>query len=189
MPENLINRPLHPTLPLSFEDVGNLRVRPAELARMLGVSRQSVSQWIQTGKVTLGADGRVDPAKATRQVIDNSDPGRLRARVLRSAVEDVGSLRRRIADLEHQLAAANARIDWADGYIDEEARGLDILKDLLVAHSSEFRSISDDQSLQAFIAQLINDASLLAGGYDQTAPIEGDAIPAPAAPLEEEEEI
>lgn len=184
MPENLTNSPIHPTLPLSFEDVGNLRVRPAELARMLGVSRQSVSQWIQTGKVTLGADGRVDPAKATREVIDNSDPARLRARVLRSAVDDVGTLRRHIADLEHQLAAANARIEWADGYIDEEARALDILKQLLMARASEFLDIGDDQSLQVFIEQLMNDASLMAGGYNPAAPIEGAAIPAPAPPLE-----
>jgi hypothetical protein len=184
MPENLTNSPIHPTLPLSFEDVGNLRVRPAELARMLGVSRQSVSQWIQTGKVTLGADGRVDPAKATRQVIDNSDPGRLRARVLRSAVEDVGTLRRRIANLEHQLAAADARIAWADVYIDEEARGLDILGELLVARAAEFRDIDDVELLRAFIAQLMDDASLMAGGYDPAAPIEGDAISAPAQPLE-----
>jgi hypothetical protein len=187
MPENLTNRPIHPTLPLSFEDVGNLRVRPAELARMLGVSRQSVSQWIQIGKVTLGADGRVDPAKATRQVIDNSDPSRLRARVLRSAVEDVGTLRRRIADLEHQLAAANARIEWADGYIDEEARGLDILKELLVARATELRGIDDAESLQAFIAQLMNDASLMAGGYDPDAPTEEDAISARAPQLKEGE--
>jgi hypothetical protein len=184
MPENLTNSPIHPTLPLSFEDVGNLRVRPAELARMLGVTRQSVSQWIQTGKLTLGADGRVDPAKATRQVIENSDPSRLRARVLRSAVEDVGTLRRRIADLEHQLAAADARIAWADVYIDEEARGLDILGELLVARAPEFRDIDDAESLRAFIAQLMDDASLMAGGYDPAAPIEGDAIHAPAPPLE-----
>lgn len=117
------------TLSLSFEEVGRLRVRPAEFARMVGVSRQSVSEWIRDGKVRLGADGRLDPQVAAREVVARSDPARLRARVLRAAVEDSGTLRRRIADLEAALAAARARVAFLERFSELQ----DVAEGILVA--------------------------------------------------------
>jgi hypothetical protein len=62
-----------------------LRVRPAELARILGVTRQAVAKAIKAGRVRVDADGLVDPHRATREWIANTHPGSMRARVLRDA--------------------------------------------------------------------------------------------------------
>jgi hypothetical protein len=62
-----------------------LRVRPAELARILGVTRQAVAKAIRAGRIRVDADGRVDPHRATREWIANTHPGSMRARVLRDA--------------------------------------------------------------------------------------------------------
>jgi hypothetical protein len=88
-----------------------IRVRPATFARMVGVSRQTVSGWVKQGKVTLYPDGTLDPARAAKQVINNSDPARLRAKLFKTAVSDVASLQRRVAQLEAELGAARAEIE------------------------------------------------------------------------------
>lgn len=102
------------TAQLSFDPASltqGIRVRPATFARMVGVSRQTVSGWIKQGKVTLYPDGTLDPAKAAKQVINNSDPARLRAKLFKTAVSDVASLQRRVAQLETELEAARAEIE------------------------------------------------------------------------------
>lgn len=95
-------------LPFDPADLVALRVRPAQFARMVGVSRQCVSQWIKQGKVTLGPDGRLDPAQATREVIERTDPARLRARVFRQAMAGRDELLARLRDAEAALAEAEA---------------------------------------------------------------------------------
>lgn len=89
-----------PLLPFDPVELTHVRCRPVDLARMLNVSRQAVSQWVKQGKVTLGADGMLDPKIAVKQLLANSDPGRLRAKVLAPLTRDVGSLSQRIASLE-----------------------------------------------------------------------------------------
>jgi len=88
-----------------------LKVRPAEFARMVGVSRQAVSRMIARGTITLLPCGRLDPARATEELLRNSDPSRLRARVLKIAarthadlVEDIELQDRQIAQLRAALA-------------------------------------------------------------------------------------
>ena len=95
-----------PALPFAEEELSTNgpRLRPAELARLLGVSRQTVSEWLKAGKTRLGADGRIDPRKAVADVLRTSDPARLRARVLAPLVEEVAALRARVAHLAHELA-------------------------------------------------------------------------------------
>lgn len=181
MPENHLPHDVQPTLSLSFEDVGKLRVRPAEFARMVGVSKQTVSQWVSSGKVTLGPDGRLDPVKASSQVVANSDPSRLRARVLREAVMDSGSLRRRIADLERQLADAQARITYLDNYIDEEELALEIAQGLLAERFAPLLG-ENGEAPAVLIAALFDEASLRAGGlWDELegsgGPLEGGGRP------------
>lgn len=102
------------TAQLSFDPASltqGIRVRPATFARMVGVSRQTVSGWVKQGKVTLYPDGTLDPAKAAKQVINNSDPARLRAKLFKTAVSDVTSLQRRVAQLDAELGAARAEIE------------------------------------------------------------------------------
>jgi hypothetical protein len=93
-------------LPFNPAELTAVRVRPADFARMCNVSKQCVSQWIKNGKITVAPDGKIDPVAAARQVFQNTDPGRLRARVFRSAMSDTDQLRLRIQQLEAQLATA-----------------------------------------------------------------------------------
>lgn len=99
--------PEQPALSFSLEDLAAMRVRPADFAKMMNVSRQTVSQWIKQGKCVLGADGRLDPHQAAKQVIAKSDPTKLRARILRTATEERAELLAQIEDLKEQLRLAS----------------------------------------------------------------------------------
>lgn len=105
------------TSPLPFDprDLMKLRVLPAQFARMMGVSKQSVSKWIKHGKVTLGPDGKLDPAAATRDLIGKTEPTRMRARVIRAATQEYDELRQRIADLEAELTRVASVTAEAEG--------------------------------------------------------------------------
>ncbi|MEN1925171.1 hypothetical protein [Luteimonas qiangzhengi] len=94
------------TLPFDPADLVKMRVTPARFATMCSVSRQAVSKWIKKGWVTLGPDGLLDPAIATRQYLDHVDPARMQARILKGATATHAELRARIQSLE--AAAANA---------------------------------------------------------------------------------
>ncbi|MDO8313908.1 MAG: hypothetical protein Q7T00_01500 [Rugosibacter sp.] len=82
-----------PFLPFAEIELLAVRLRPAEFARAIGTTKQSVSRWIKDGKVTLGADGRLNPTKAMRELLRTGDPGRIRARLVRQAFSDMGDLR------------------------------------------------------------------------------------------------
>lgn len=153
--------------PLGFDwrDMAKLRVRPAEFARMVAVSRQTVSQWIATGKVTLGADGRLDPAQAAKQVIANSDPSRLRARVFKAATEDADSLRQRIAALEAQLRGARERVAYLEGFNQSQEWHHEFFIKLLKARWEILRDSPAD--LLAIRLEMLDEiAILLADGID-----------------------
>lgn len=85
------------SLPFKPEDVAGLRLLPAELARFLGVSKQTVSRWVKAGKVPIGHDGRIDPVAAVRGVVNSTDLDKLRARILRAAAEPVEEMRATLA--------------------------------------------------------------------------------------------
>jgi len=93
-------------------DRSNLRLTRAEFARFIDTSKQSVGEWVKAGKITLGADGRLDPRVAVSQLLRNCDPARLRSKVLAPLVRDIGTLQKRIADLEVALAEANEMADY-----------------------------------------------------------------------------
>lgn len=113
------------TLPFDLADMIAVRLLPAQFARVVGVSKQSVSKWIRTGKVTLGPDGRLDPVKAIQEVLKNTAPTRLRARIFRQAMEgadamriEIRALQRKVAGLEQDLAAKHREC----GLIEAEAK-------------------------------------------------------------------
>lgn len=95
-------------LPFDPAELVALRVLPAQFARMCEVSKQTVSQWIKRGIVTLGPDGKLDPAVAGRQVIERTNPIKLRARVFRHATAGLDELRARVRELEQELAIERA---------------------------------------------------------------------------------
>jgi transcriptional regulator with XRE-family HTH domain len=100
-----------------------IRVRPAEFARLLGVSKQTVSTWIRDGKVTINTlDGLLDVRRAIQDVLRNTSPGRLRSRVLRQAVTDALELRENLARAEDRAEIAEAALRAAQGEIAHLAR-------------------------------------------------------------------
>lgn len=113
---------LRPSIPLLPEPDLTIRVTRSQFAGLAGVTKQTVSNWCKEGKITLGADGKLDPAQAMREVIENSDPGKLRARVLKQATASYGELRQRIADLERELEQANSHAEALRETRDDAAR-------------------------------------------------------------------
>ena len=96
--------------PLPFDPATlaqGVRVSQADFARLVGVSRQTVSQWVRKGKIqTAYPDGSLDPARAARDVIRNTKPSQLRAKVFKVATEDAQALRIRLADDHIDLPVA-----------------------------------------------------------------------------------
>ena len=124
-----------------------IRIQPAQFARALGVSKQSVSRWLKDGWVCLGADGRLDPTVAIGQLLRRCDPGRLRARWLRQAVGEVQDLRDNLAIAEDRATAAEAALRDAlasvagrDEWIASAERAAAIWKTLLVDAADELRA-------------------------------------------------
>jgi len=112
----------------SDADLAGIRVTRAQFARMMGVSKQAVSDWVRSGRVALGADQRFDPRQAVARLLATGDPARLRAKVLKPLVDDIAGrdreidrLRQLVEELRHQLADAKEDTDF------EEASALGIL--------------------------------------------------------------
>lgn len=95
-------------LPFDPRQLTALRMRPVQIAELFGVSKQCVSQWIKKGILTIGADGRIDPIRATDEVMRKTDPGRLRAKLFKQSGDAEAQLRARVTELEAQLAATDA---------------------------------------------------------------------------------
>lgn len=108
-------------------DRSGLRLTRAEFARFLGCSKQAVGEWVTAGKITLGADGRLDPRQAVNQLIRNTDPARVRARVLQPLTRDLGRLQQRVSDLEAKLANALEDCSFHEGASQELVEQFDTL--------------------------------------------------------------
>jgi len=67
-----------------------IRMTRADFSRFLGVSKQAVGDWVRDGKITLGADGLLNPRQAVQQLMRNTDPTRIRSKVLAPLVRDMG---------------------------------------------------------------------------------------------------
>lgn len=104
----------------SQADLAGIRVTRAQFSRLMGVSKQAVTDWVKSGRIIVGADGRFDPRQAVARLLATGDPARLRAKVLAPLVADVAGRDRSITDLEAQLAAIREDADFeaksADGF-------------------------------------------------------------------------
>lgn len=87
-----------------------IRVRPAEFARMVGVSRSAVSEWKKSGLIEVGPDGKLNPAVAARQLQERADPARLRAPLLRQMMESTREAQARAAKLAAEVARLRAEL-------------------------------------------------------------------------------
>ena len=102
---DLLQQPLFPELP----DQG-VRVNRSQLAVIMQVSRSAVSQWVSAGKVEFDADGLIDPARATNQLLRNSDGRRLGSKLLRPLADHIVHLQARNRSLEKQNADLRYRL-------------------------------------------------------------------------------
>lgn len=136
-------------------DRSGLRLTRSEFARFMDVSKQAVGEWVTSGKITLGVDGRLDPRQAVNQLLRNSDPARIRSRVLAPLVQNVGSLQKRIAEMETALAAAKEESEFHEGAALELAGQVNGLQRRLQKERMDMASLTGDQVAGAIIAWLI----------------------------------
>lgn len=132
-------------LPFDPTELTSLRVTQAELARMFGVSRQAVSQWVKKGILSFGPDGRIDPRYAASQVLKKTDPGRLRAKLLKSTSDNETALRKRVAELEAQLEGADDAPDKGDTGDYHKAR----------ARTEHFKSLAAEREYRKSMGELL----------------------------------
>lgn len=150
------------TLPFDQETLAQgIRVRPAQFARMCDVSKQAVSQWIAQGKITLFPDGTLDPARAAREVMNNSDPTRLRAKLFRAAASDVDALRKEIGVLNLRLEETEARSQYLKRFSDEADMAAEIYRAMLMARLADIRQM--DVSAFAGLLDSLYDDAIIAG--------------------------
>lgn len=143
--------PLLPFDPADLDRCG-IRMSRAEFARFLGVSKQSVSEWVRGGKLVLGADGLLDPRQAVAQLIRTTDPARIRSMVLAPLVRDVGTLQKRVADLTAQLAEEREEAEFHEGASLELIAQLGALSKRLHAEWCDLRLLPAPQALAALSA-------------------------------------
>ncbi len=155
---------------LDTPELLRVRILPAQFARALGVSKQSVSRWIRDGWVTLAADGRLDPVVAIAQLLRRCDPGRLRARWLRQAITDVQTLReaagqadQRVAAVEARLNAAQARIAYLESFSDDLDCMLDRVLELVVERESDLRATATSEEFAALVSDIESAAATSCG--------------------------
>lgn len=107
------------SLPLAFEsstaEMAGIRVLPAQFAKLMGVSKQAVTEWKKAGRITIGIDGRIDPRQAVAQLLRTGDPRRLRSKVLAPLMDEVCKRDRRIHELGFALAAAREDAGFHEG--------------------------------------------------------------------------
>lgn len=90
--------------------LAGIRVTRAQFARMMGCSRQAVTEWVRAGRVTVGTDGRFDPRKAVADLLRTGDPARLRAKVLQPLADELAGYRQRIVELEAALGESMRQV-------------------------------------------------------------------------------
>ena len=130
-------------------DRSGLRLTRAEFARFLSVSKQAVGEWVVSGKITLGADGRLDPRHAVSQLLRNTDPARLRAKVLEPLFRDIGKLQQRVAELETALARATEDAAFHEECSTELAAQLNALDQRLVDECAALVSLPTGKVIAA----------------------------------------
>jgi plasmid maintenance system antidote protein VapI len=149
-------------LPFAETELLAVRLRPAEFARCIGVTKQSVSRWIKNNTVTLGADGRLNPTAAMRQLLRTGDPGRIRARLVRQAFADMGDLRAQAAradELGLKVAALAEQIEverfTADQDYETLGRWLDEFKRCIAETPPAIRAEPDADAWRLYVNETL----------------------------------
>lgn len=167
--ENITGQPL---LPFNECELLRIRITQAEFARSLGVNKSTVCRWLKNGTISAGADGRIDPQRATRQLLRNADPGRFRARLIRQAYGDLNDLRAqadRAVQLEQQLTdlqiAADRERDMNDLDYEQLSDWLDDFERRIGMVSQAERAAMDDDAWRAHVKSLLRDVMHADDGF------------------------
>jgi len=147
-------------------DRSGLRLTRAEFARFLSVSKQAVGEWVIAGKITLGADGRLDPRQAVSQLLRNTDPARLRAKVLEPLSRDIGRLQQRVAELEKALAQSEENATFHEECSGELAAQLNALYQRLLDERAVLVQMPPDKVIDAiteWLRRVSEDGTAAAG--------------------------
>ncbi|MBK7416263.1 MAG: hypothetical protein IPJ38_15350 [Dechloromonas sp.] len=105
--------------PSSDAEMQGIRVTRAEFSRMMGCSKQAVTDWVKSGRIVVGADGRFDPRQAVASLMRTGDLARIRAKVLEPLVRDITGRDREIARLRTELAAAKEEAEFHEASASE----------------------------------------------------------------------
>lgn len=165
MPKHQEKTPESGHLSLSFDPESlaqGIRVKPAQFARMCNVSRQTVSQWIKRGLVQTLPDGTLDPAKAAKRVIQNTDPARLRARIFKDATKSVDDWKLEAKRAKDALGAAMARIEYLESAIREADLTDELFKDAVAVSIDEFHA-APRHELRYLLENEFDDCTIRAG--------------------------
>ena len=133
------------TLPLAFAsssemEMAGIRVTRAEFSRMMGCSKQAVTDWVKSGRITVGCDGRFDPREAISQLLRTGDPARLRFRVLAPLAKEIAAKDRLISALQSELAEAREEADFERAAATQLLRGQNALLARLAFEWDELKS-------------------------------------------------
>lgn len=135
-------------------DRSGLRLTRAEFSRFLNVSKQAVGEWVTAGKITLGADGRLDPRQAVSQLLRNTDPARLRAKVLEPLSRDIGRLQQRVTEMEKALAQSDENASFHEESAGELAAQLNALDRCLLDERAALVPLPADKVIDGIAAWL-----------------------------------
>lgn len=176
-----------PLLPFAAGELdrSGLRLTRAEFARFLGVSKTAITDMVKSGKVTIDPDGRLDPRRAVSQLLRNSNPERLRSKVLAPLLKDLGSYQKRIADLEVALAAAKEDADFHEEVALEFADQLEQLRQRLNDERSDILDLSAEElfcGVLGWLNAVISDGAdwrelSIMSCIPEFAPVSADDIP------------
>lgn len=128
-----------------------LRIRPAEFARILGCTKQAVSVWVRDGKILLGTDGRLDPRQAVAQLLKNSDPSRLRARVLQPLINELSVCNEQIRKMKQDLNLLTENLEFSEGLSEELSNSMRVMRDQLIREWPELQSLPMEVAKNAWL--------------------------------------
>ena len=139
------------SLPFASSEIesAGIRVTRAEFSRLMGCSKQAVTEWVKAGRITVGADGRFDPRHAVRSLLATGDPAKIRARVLAPLVAEMTNLHSRRVTLEMKLAEATEAAAFHEGSADELATVNAALVATIVGDWQKLREADPDLAVAA----------------------------------------
>ncbi len=151
-----------------------LRVTQAEFARIMGVTRQTVTKWKAAGKIHPDLDGRFCPKRAASSILKSTDPNKIRARILKDAAEDAARLRAEVENLTRiaeghevtifQLRRVISRLEQDQAEAD---RQMEIAPAMLSIRWDDLNEMGEDERTRA-IAEVLDDALLSASSQIAT---------------------